>query len=68
MISLPNPPVAYIDPATAGQIVALITGVVISLGVAAGLMRTKIMMFFQKRKIARMEKKIAKETRNEKNP
>ena len=55
-------PVAYIDPATTGQIVAIVTGIVISLGVALGIMRTRIMMFFQKRKIARMEKKIAKET------
>jgi len=54
---------AYIDPATSGQIIAVITGVVITLGVTVGIMRTKIMMFFQKNKIARMEKKIIKENK-----
>jgi len=52
---------AYIDPATTGQIVAVVTGIIISLGVALGIFRTKIMMFFQKRKVAGLEKKIAKE-------
>jgi len=56
--------ILYIDPATSGQLIAIITGIVITLGVTAGIMRTRILMFFQKKKIARMEKKIEKERKD----
>jgi len=51
----------YIDPATTGQLIAVVTGVIISVSVTLGMYRTKVAAFFQKRKISRMEKKIAKE-------
>lgn len=51
----------YIDPGMAGQIVAVISGAVISLGIMIGVFRTKIAMFFKKHAIARMEKRIRKE-------
>jgi hypothetical protein len=53
--------VAYIDPGTASQIVAIVSGIVITAAVTLGIMRTKISMFFQKKKIDRLEKKILKE-------
>jgi len=51
----------YIDPAAAGQITAVISGAVISLGIMIGVFRTRIAMFFKKHAIARMEKRIRKE-------
>ncbi|MCL1851882.1 MAG: hypothetical protein FWF88_02485 [Peptococcaceae bacterium] len=57
---------AYIDPSTASQIVMVISGIVISFAITLGILRTKIAMFFQKRKITRMEKRISKENQETK--
>ncbi len=52
---------AYLDPATTSYIVQVVAGVVIACGAAVGIFWKKIRMFFRKRKMARMEKKLQKE-------
>ena len=61
-------PFAYIDPSTASQIIMVVSGIVISCAITLGILRTRIVMFFQKQKIARMEKRIRKENAEIKNP
>ena len=52
---------AYLDPATTSYIIQIVAGVVIACGAAVGIFWKKIRLFFRNRKIARMEKRLAKE-------
>ena len=49
---------AYIDPTTTAMLTQIIAGIFISLGLALGVFRQKVIMFFRKLKI-----KIIKKTK-----
>jgi hypothetical protein len=57
------PSYAYVDPATTAMITQIAAGIFISAGVAFGVFRRKIVMFFKNRKVRRIGKKIEKESK-----
>ena len=54
---------AYIDPATTAMITQIVAGLFITLGVAFGIFRRKIFMFFKNLSVKRTQRKIEKEAR-----
>ncbi|MCL2053273.1 MAG: hypothetical protein FWG90_02375 [Oscillospiraceae bacterium] len=52
---------AYVDPTTTAMLIQIIAGIAISLGIAFGIFRQKIIMFFKNLKVKSLEKKISKE-------
>lgn len=52
---------AYIDPGTTAMLTQIVAGVIISLGVVFGILRTKIIMFFKNLKVKFMQKKLEKD-------
>ena len=58
---------AYVDPATTSMLVQIIAGVFISLGVAFGIFRTKIILFFNNLKMKLMQKKLEMEAAKREN-
>ena len=52
---------AYIDPATGAMVTQIVAGVLITLGVAFGVFRTKIILFFKNMKVKSMQKKLSKQ-------
>ena len=52
---------AYIDPATTSYIIQIVSGIVISCGVAAGIFWKRIRLFFKNRKLQALEKKLTRE-------
>ena len=57
------PVYAYIDPATTAMITQIVAGIVISLGVAFGVFRRKVFLFFQNLSVKRTQHKIEKQNR-----
>jgi len=51
---------AYIDPTTTAMLTQIIAGIFISLGLALGVFRQKVIMFFRNLKIKIIQKKIEK--------
>jgi len=51
---------AYIDPTTTAMLTQIIAGIFISLGLALGIFRQKLIMFFRNLKIKIIQKKIEK--------
>jgi len=58
------PAYAYIDPATTAMITQVVAGIVISTGVALGVFRQKIILFFKNLSVKWTQRKI--ERQNEK--
>ena len=58
---------AYIDPATTSYIIQIVSGIVISCGVAAGIFRKRIQIFFRNKKLQALEKKLTKEAEKKEN-
>ena len=56
--------VPYEDPATTAMLVQILSGVVISAGVAFGIFRRKIMMFFKKLKVKSIQRKIERSVKD----
>ena len=52
---------AYVDPATTAMLTQIVAGVFITAGVAFGIFRRKIIMFFKNISVKRMQHKIEKE-------
>lgn len=52
---------AYVDPATTAMITQIVAGIFISAGVAFGVFRRKIILFFKNISVKRMKRKIEKE-------
>ena len=52
---------AYIDPASTSYIVQIVAGIFIAGGATIGIYWQKIKLFFQKRKVERLQTKIQKE-------
>jgi len=50
--------IAYIDPTTTAMLTQIIAGIFISLGLALGVFRQKVFMFFRSLKIKIIQKKI----------
>ena len=57
------PVFAYIDPATTAMITQVVAGIFISLGVAFGVFRRKIVLFVKNLSIKRTQRKIEKQNR-----
>jgi len=57
---------AYIDPATTAMITQIVAGLFITLGVAFGIFRRKIIMFFKNMSVKRTQRKIEKEAQKNK--
>lgn len=53
-----RPTFAYIDPATTAMVTQIVAGVFISLGVAFGVFRRKIIIFFKNLHVKREKRKI----------
>ncbi len=60
MVAFSSVSFAYLDPGTTSVIIQAVAGVVIACGVAVGAFWTKIKAFFRDKKIANMEKRLAK--------
>ena len=58
---------AYVDPATTAMIIQIVAGVCISVGVALGIFRRKIALFFQGLKVKLTKKKIERENKKNEN-
>jgi len=54
---------AYIDPATTAMVTQIVAGVFISIGVAFTVFRHKIVLFFKKLNVKRLQKNIEKQNR-----
>jgi len=52
------PVYAYIDPATTAMITQIVAGIFISVGVAVGIFRHRIILFFKNLSVKRTERKI----------
>ncbi|MCL2247796.1 MAG: hypothetical protein FWC13_00845 [Oscillospiraceae bacterium] len=52
---------AYVDPATTAMLIQVFAGIFITLGVAFGVFRQKIIMFFKNISIKRTQRKIEKQ-------
>ena len=55
---------AYMDPATTAMLVQIVAGVFITLGVAFGIFRRKVFLFFKNMSIKRTQRKIEKQHKN----
>ena len=58
---------AYVDPATTAMVVQIVSGIFISLGIAFGVFRGKIFVFFRTLKVKLTQKKIEKSQKDKKN-
>ena len=56
---------AYIDPTTTAMLTQIIAGIFISLGLALGIFRQKVIMFFRNLKVMVIRKKIEKESKKQ---
>jgi len=56
---------AYIDPTTTAMLTQIIAGIFISLGLALGIFRQKVVMFFRNLKVMVIRKKIEKESKRQ---
>jgi hypothetical protein len=56
---------AYVDPAVTAMLTQVIAGVVISLGVAFGVFRRRIFMFFKNISVKRTQRKIEKQAKKD---
>lgn len=54
---------AYLDPATTTYIIQIAAGIVIALGASVGIFWKRIRLFFRKRKMQAMERKISEEAK-----
>ena len=66
MMLLSTTALAYIDPATTAMLTQIVAGLFITLGVAFGIFRRKIFMFFKNISVKRTQRKIEKEARKNK--
>jgi len=57
------PAYAYIDPSTTAMITQIVAGIFISLGVAFGIFRRKIVLFFKNLSVKHVQRKIEKQNR-----
>jgi hypothetical protein len=57
---------AYIDPATTAMLTQIVAGIFISIGVAFGIFRKRIFLFFKNIGIKRLQRKIEKQNRKNK--
>ena len=57
------PAYAYVDPATTAMITQIVAGIFISLGVALGLFRRKIILFFKNLSVKHLQRKIERQNR-----
>jgi len=55
---------AYIDPAASSYIIQIVAGVVISCGVVVSIFFKKISLFFKRKKMERLEKKLTRQGEN----
>ena len=58
-----SPAYAYIDPATTAMLTQIVAGILISLGVAFGIFRHKIIFFFKNMRVNYLQRKIEKQNR-----
>ena len=58
-----TPAFAYVDPATTAMITQIVAGIIISLGVALGIFRRKIILFFKNLSVNNLQRKIEKQNR-----
>ena len=58
---------AYIDPATTSYIIQIVSGIVISCGVAVGIFWKRIKLFFKNKKMNALEKKLTNEAAKKEN-
>ena len=65
-ICFTTPVYAYIDPATTAMITQIVAGIFISAGVAFGMFRQKIILFFKNVSVKRIQRKIEKQNRKAK--
>lgn len=54
-------PFAYLEPATVTYLYSIVAGAVIAAGVAIGVFRKKIRLFFRNLKIKMLEKKLSRQ-------
>ena len=58
------PASAYVDPATTAMIAQIVAGIFISIGLAFGIFRQKIYLFFKNMSVKRTKRKLEKQSRN----
>jgi O-antigen/teichoic acid export membrane protein len=57
---------AYVDPAVTAMMTQIVAGVVISLGVAFGVFRRKVFMFFKNISVKHTQRKIERQAKKDK--
>lgn len=60
-VALPHSAKAYIDPAATSYLLQIVGGIVIACSVTIGVFWRRIQLFFSKKKMQRLEKRLSKQ-------